>query len=222
MAKRIKELLPEKMPALGAVFYSMLPAKIFSPHYKIIASEIDMPPNGVLLDIGTGPGILPIEIAQKFPSAKITGVDLSPKMIEIANRNCRKHKITSALEFRVMDANKLEFADSSFDMIISTGTMHHWKKPLCVLNEIYRCLKSGCQARIYDGYGDASNEDIDKCIKRPLPGFPSNNLVRKILKIHGFSQNEYDTKVNEIISQSRFGGCAFEKHGIMMLLKLRK
>jgi SAM-dependent methyltransferase len=121
-----------------------------------------------------------------------------------------------------MDANRLEFADNSFDMIVSTGTMHHWKKPLCVLNEIYRCLKPGRQAWIYDGYGEASNEDIDKCIKRPLPGFPSNNLVRKILKIHGFSQNEYDTKVNEIISQSRFGGCAFEKHGIMMLLKLRK
>jgi ubiquinone/menaquinone biosynthesis C-methylase UbiE len=218
----IKKILPEKIPSFAAVFYSALPGKMFLPYHKMIAEEVRVRENGVLLDIGTGPGILPLEIAKRFPNSKIIGIDLSEKMIEIANKNKARNKKLANLEFRVMDANALGFGDSSLDMVISTGSLHHWKRPIKILNEIYRCLKPGCEAWIYDGYGDATGADIDRCIQRLFFGFPPRRLVKRILAVHGFSQHEYDTIIKDTIAETNFKACLFEKRGIMMCLRLQR
>lgn len=217
----IKKLMPEKIPAFGAVFYNLLPAKIFVPHYKIIAEEIHLKEYGVLLDIGTGPGVLPINIAARFPHSKIIGIDLSDKMIEIANKN-KNNKGLDNVEFRVMDANALKLNDNSLDMVISTGSLHHWKNPVRILNEIYRCLKFGCEAWIYDGYAEAADADIEKHTAKLFCGFPPRGLIRRVLSLHGFSQKEYDTEIKDMVARTKFTTCLFEKHGIMMCLKFRK
>jgi ubiquinone/menaquinone biosynthesis C-methylase UbiE len=218
----LKKIMPERIPALGAVFYNFLPAKMFVPHYKMIAQEVALGANGVLLDIGTGPGILPLEIAKRFSGSKIIGIDLSEKMIEISNKNNVKYGGLANVEFMLMDANALKFNDNSLDMIISTGSLHHWKNPIKILNEVYRCLKPGCQAWIYDGYGNATDADIHQCIQKLFFGFPSAGLVKRILRLHGFSQQEYETTVKAEVVESRFKTCLFEKRGIMMRLTLRK
>jgi len=54
----------------------------------------------------------------------------------------RRALLTSTLtRFMVEDANKMSFGDSYFDLIVSTGSLHHWKKPLRVINEVYRVLR---------------------------------------------------------------------------------
>ncbi len=221
MLSKLKQILPERMPALGAVFYNLVPARIFLPRYKMIAEEVTPQKNSLLVDIGTGPGILALEIAKRFPGSRIIGIDLSEKMIEIANINKGKYCVTNA-EFIVMDANALKFDDNTLDMVISTGSFHHWKNPVKILNEIHRCLKPGCQAWIYDGYGNVSDADISGSIQKLFLGFPPVGLVRQILKVHGFSQEEYDTTVKAEIAQSRFRTCLFEKRGIMMRLAFQK
>ena len=193
----IKNIMPERMPSFGAVFYSGVPAKIFEPYYKLIADEIPLKEDGLFLDIGTGPGMLPIDIAKRLPRLKIIGIDLSEKMIQIAGKN-KIRRNTDNVEFKVMDANAMQFADNSIDFVLSTGSLHHWKKPAVILDEIYRCLKPGCQAWIYDGYGGASDDDINKGIRRLCCGFPWNSLVRRVLSIHGFTQNEYETTISKI------------------------
>ena len=218
----LKKIMPEKIPAFGAIFYNLLPARMFTPHYQMIADEVALRENSVLLDVGTGPGILPIRIAERFPASKIIGIDLSPEMIRIANRHNLKTGNLRNVEFRVMDANALEFRDNTLDMVISTGSLHHWKDPVRILDEIYRCLKPGCVAWIYDGYGNATDEDIKKCIKKLFFGFPSTGLVKRILGIHGFSQGEYGTLVKDMVARSRFKSCTFEKRAIMMRLSFRK
>jgi ubiquinone/menaquinone biosynthesis C-methylase UbiE len=219
---RISEkLLPEKIPAIAAIFYNLFPARMFIPHYQLIAQEVSVPDNAKVLDIGTGPGILPIEIAKRFPAAELIGIDLSEKMIAIANKKKKKSGLSNVV-FTTMNANALTFDDNFLDMVISTGSMHHWKTPEIVLNEVYRCLKPGCEAWIYDGYGDATDADIEQCIRKLFLEFPSNGLVKKILGIHGYSQYEYDTKVKDMISRTLFKTGTFEKRGIMMCVRLRK
>jgi ubiquinone/menaquinone biosynthesis C-methylase UbiE len=216
----LKKRLPERIPAFAAIFYNLLPARMFQPHYQHIAQEISLNKDAILVDVGTGPGWLPIRIAERFPEAKIIGIDLSEKMIEIAKKNNVHNGPKANLDFRVMDARALAFVDQSLDMVISTGAMHHWKEPVKILNEIYRCLKKGGEAWVYDGYGNASAEAIDRDIQPFFPGFPPRQLVRRILGIHGFSQKEYDTTVKEMISQTNFKTCFFENRGVMMRLRL--
>jgi SAM-dependent methyltransferase len=221
MSQWLKNILPERIPAFAAILYSLVPARMFGPHYRMIAEEISLKNNDVLIDLGTGPGLLPLEIAKRFPGAKVIGIDLSEKMIEIANKNKMRDGRTRGTEFRVMDAGALEFNDNSLDMVISTGAMHHWKDPAKIINEVYRCLKPGAEAWIYDGYGNATNEAIAQSVRPVIPGTP-RCLIRRILGVHGFSQVEYDTKIKDMVAKTRFKTCLFENRGIMMRVRFRK
>lgn len=105
---------------------------------------------GNMLDLGTGPGYLPIEIVKRAPKINIFGVDLSRKLINMARVNARKAGLSSQLSFEVGNSSRLHFDDAVFDMVISTGMLHSLKRPVNVLIEIKRVLKPGADAWIYD------------------------------------------------------------------------
>jgi ubiquinone/menaquinone biosynthesis C-methylase UbiE len=222
----LRKSLPEEIPGLLAGMYSAFVVGMFAPYHKKVADDIPLSPGKVLLDIGTGPGALPIEIAKRFPDSKIIGIDLSRSMIEIAERNRQRVRGQGSgvqnLEFKVMDAKSMGFADDSLDMVISTGSMHHWKDPVRVFNEIYRCLKPGCEAWIYDGYGNASNENINCQLNKFLGFLPTPRMARAILRLHGYTQNEYDTIIQNSVSNSSFKTCSLEEAGVMMRVRLSK
>jgi ubiquinone/menaquinone biosynthesis C-methylase UbiE len=221
MISILRKIMPEKMSFFAAVSYAAGPAKIFMPQYKLMAQDVSAIANGTILDIGTGPGVLPLEIGKLMPSARITGVDVGEKMIEIAQRNKKKYGLAN-VDFRVMDANALLFDDNTFDMIISTDSLHHWKRPARIIDEIYRCLKPGCEAWIYDGFSGVSNKDIDTCIAGMPRVFPLYSVARLILGIHGFSRKEYDTIIKDIVAKTQFRTCSCEQRGVMMRVRLRK
>ncbi|MFH1397380.1 MAG: class I SAM-dependent methyltransferase [Candidatus Omnitrophota bacterium] len=221
MMEILRKITPEKMSFFDAILYASGPAKSFLPQYRMMAREISEAAKGTILDIGTGPGVLPLEIGKALKSTRIIGIDLSAKMIKIAQRNKKKHGLTN-IDFAVMNARVLAFGDNTLDMIISTDSLHHWKRPGAVLDEIYRCLKPGCEAWIYDGFSGASNEDIDTYIAGTGIIFSPHWLIRLILGIHGFSQEEYNTTINNIVAETHFKTCVCEKRGVMMRLRLRK
>ncbi|MBE3143709.1 MAG: class I SAM-dependent methyltransferase [Planctomycetes bacterium] len=66
----------------------------------------------------------------------------------------------------------MPFPDRSFDIVVSTVSMHHWKQPEACLNEIYRVLKNNSYALIYDLVSDTSEStwNGDKAGIRPAEG----------------------------------------------------
>jgi ubiquinone/menaquinone biosynthesis C-methylase UbiE len=220
----IRKNLPEEIPAPFAVAYSEFIAKIFFPFHKKICEEVSLAKGDTLLDLGTGPGALPVELAKRFPDSKIIGIDLSKKMIEIAQKkkNGNRDSGIGNLEFKVMDARALQFPDNSIDIIISTGSMHHWKDPVGIFNEAYRVLKAGHEAWIYDGYGNASNKEINTQMNKIFGILPTPWLARKILSLHGYTEAEYNTIVKDLVARSDFKICSFDKKGIMMRVRLTK
>lgn len=92
-----------------------------------------------VLEIGCGRGWFSRLVLEKFPSVKLTAMDIS----EVAINDARKNPGT--IDFRVGDAEKLEFADSSFDFVFSCETLEHIPHPENMLKEIYRVLKPGCK-----------------------------------------------------------------------------
>jgi len=73
--------------------------------------RIDETPR-VVLDVGTGTGVVAGLAAERFPEADVVGIDLAPRMIEQARR---QHP---GLRFEVGDASRLTFADGAFDLIL--------------------------------------------------------------------------------------------------------
>jgi ubiquinone/menaquinone biosynthesis C-methylase UbiE len=106
-------------------------------------------PGARILEVGSGPGHLAGRLAGDH-GFDVTGVDLDPAMVERARANAARSADRVKPEFVVGDAAALPFPDASFDLAVSTLSMHHWAKPATGLVEIRRVLCPGGRALVWD------------------------------------------------------------------------
>jgi SAM-dependent methyltransferase len=124
---------------------------LLRPLFDRIAADVTaVAPNGArVLEVGCGPGRLSIRLAQH--GFDMTGLDLDPAMIERARANAdRSADGGRRPSFLVGDVASLAFPDGSFDLVVSTLSMHHWVDPAAGLAEIARVLRSDGRALIWD------------------------------------------------------------------------
>lgn len=153
----------ERIPGVLASAYEKATRMVIDSYYRPVAGEIVAYLNeGTILDLGTGPGYLPVEIAKRSLAINVIGVDLSRKLVDMARSNAAKAGLTDRLAFQTGNAGRLAFDNSFFDMVISTGMLHSLKEPVAVLREIHRVLKAGREAWIFDPARVASQVDRDK------------------------------------------------------------
>lgn len=93
----------------------------------------------VILDIACGTGDFSIEALRLNP-AKIIGVDISEGMLENAESKIASRGLNKLIEFRVGDAENLEFKDDSFDIIIVAFGVRNFENLVEGLKELYRVL----------------------------------------------------------------------------------
>jgi ubiquinone/menaquinone biosynthesis C-methylase UbiE len=104
-----------------------------------------------VLEEGCGPGRLSILLARRH-GLDVTGLDLDPAMVERARANAARSAEEHGREpsFLVGDLASLAFPDRSFDLVVSTLSMHHWADPMAGLSEIGRVLRPGGLALVWD------------------------------------------------------------------------
>lgn len=146
-----QRIIIQRIPAPLASIYEKATRMVIDSYYGQVAEEVvsDLR-TGTILDLGTGPGYLPIEIVKRTPSIRVNGIDLSSKLISMARENALKAGVADRLNFEIGNAARLRFEDGSYDMVVSTGMLHMLKSPVKVLRECYRVLKSGGETWIYD------------------------------------------------------------------------
>jgi ubiquinone/menaquinone biosynthesis C-methylase UbiE len=141
----------ERIPGVLASAYEKSARMAIDSYYRSVAEEVvNHLPEGKILDLGTGPGYLPIEIAGRSSNIRIIGVDLSPKLIDMARSKAAHAGLSARVTFQRGNANRIAFDNSTFDMVISTGMLHSLKDPVKVMQEMYRVLKAGGEAWIFD------------------------------------------------------------------------
>jgi ubiquinone/menaquinone biosynthesis C-methylase UbiE len=116
------------------------------------AVGMGIPPGGKVLDMGTGPGFVAIEVARllKGTGCQVVGMDLSEAMLGLAAENATKAGLNGVLTWREGDVKAMPFDDGEFDFVISNDSLHHWDDPLPVFDEIARVLKDDGQCIIHD------------------------------------------------------------------------
>jgi SAM-dependent methyltransferase len=116
-----------------------------------IAHDIrSVAPEGArVLEVGCGPGHLAIRMARQL-GLDVTGLD--PAMIEVARANAERAADDDRRQpaFVLGDVASLPFQDASFDLVVSTLSMHHWADPRAGLSEIGRVLRPGGRALVWD------------------------------------------------------------------------
>jgi SAM-dependent methyltransferase len=136
-----------------AVVYDKLGRLLLSPLVKGIAADIAaVAPDGArVLEVGCGPGHLSVQLACQH-GLEVTGLDLDPAMIDraLANADRPGNGDRRQPSFLVGDVAALAFPDGSFDVVVSTLSMHHWADPAAGLAEIGRVLRPGARALIWD------------------------------------------------------------------------
>lgn len=131
------------MPTAG--MYDAIWASLLGGFYSRVADEVAATcPSGTVLEVGSGPGRLGVRLARSAPRLNVTGVDLSPEMVELANHRAAEAGLPGErVRFKVGDVGALPYADRRFDGVVSTLSLHHWPDPALGLAEIHRILKPG-------------------------------------------------------------------------------
>ncbi len=119
---------------------------------EVVASLIRQLELTTILDVGCGTGRAMLQLQSRLPQVKITGVDASPDLLEIA---VTKNGI-SATSVQVADAHDLPFEDSSFDAVVSTALLHHVETPNRVVSQMSRVAKHGVFISDSNMYGNGS------------------------------------------------------------------
>jgi SAM-dependent methyltransferase len=135
-----------------AVLYDTLSRLLLSPFLAGIAADVAaVAPDGArVLEVGCGPGHLSTRLGRH--GFDVTGLDLDPAMIARAQANTDRagNRGGRRPSFLVGNVAALAFPDRSFDLVVSTLSMHHWTDPAAGLAEIGRVLRPGARALVWD------------------------------------------------------------------------
>jgi ubiquinone/menaquinone biosynthesis C-methylase UbiE len=119
-----------------------------------------------VLDVGCGPGTISADIARLVAPGRVTGIDLSLEVIELARRSAEETNAAN-LSFLVADVYDLQFADSSFDVVYAHQVLQHLSDPVRALGEMRRVLVPGGLVAVRDAdYGKFTWSPSDPRLER--------------------------------------------------------
>jgi arsenite methyltransferase len=135
-------------------------------------------PGEVVVDLGCGGGLDVFLAAQKVgPAGKAIGIDMTPRMIDLARRNAAKGsngKPIENVEFHLANIDALPLPDCSADCIISNCVINLAPDKPSVFREMFRVLKPGGRVVV-----------SDIALKKPLPPELANDLMAYVGCIAG-------------------------------------
>ena len=168
-------------------FYSITDSIIKSYQDRISANSC----NAKVIEYGCGTGSHTNSIIKSKPKL-LTGIDISPVAIKVAQEKAAEQNLGENVNFKVMNAENLEFAESSYDLICGSAILHHLDLDLAT-NSIVRTLKPNGKAVFIEPLGhnflinlyrrltpNIRSEDEHPLLNKDLKAIASNFKQSKI------------------------------------------
>jgi ubiquinone/menaquinone biosynthesis C-methylase UbiE len=169
----------------GARIYDALLAPLGGWLYRRVASDAVLAVGDqvapTIVDIGTGPGLLLIAVAARYPTATIIGIDPAEPMRAAAARRLALADLADRVALLAGVAERLPLPDGSVDLVVSTLASHHWSDPAMAIDELLRVLRPGARALVYDlRFVALSEKEIDRLTI--IAGVDRDAIFRRTLK----------------------------------------
>jgi ubiquinone/menaquinone biosynthesis C-methylase UbiE len=206
----------------AALFYETFWQQQLKPAQDLLLKMANIQPGEKILDIACGTGLVTFRAAEQTgEKGYVLGTDISDRMIETASQISKQKGVTN-ISFQRMDAEQLDCADESFDVVICALGLMYFPDPSKALNEMRRVLKKGGRM-VAAVWGERSHcgwaeifEIVDKRVSSEVcPMFfqlGTNNLLDLHLKKAGFhdlQSERINTRLNYQSSEDACGA-AFE------------
>ncbi len=114
-----------------------------------LGQELGITEDHRVLDIACGSGTSAIVLAREF-RCKVMGIDLSEKNLDKARKKAKDEELEERLDFKVSDAEKIDFPDGTFDFVICECALCTFPDTNTAVNEMFRVLKGGGKVGITD------------------------------------------------------------------------
>ena len=152
------EQVEEMFDSIAPAYDFMNTAMTFGLHkrwlkkaLKALKDELDSPR---IIDLATGTGEVAFKIAERYPNAEITGVDMSEGMLRIARekmqKDPRKSSLASRMTFESGDCLDLKYQDKAFDILTIAYGVRNFENLQKGFREFFRILKPGGKCLIIE------------------------------------------------------------------------
>ena len=160
-------------------------------------------PAANVVDLGTGPGDIPIRLASAKKDWQVTAVDAAPAMLQLAKTAIDRAGLAARINLLLADAKALPLADTAFDVVLSNSLLHHVANPLAMWREIKRIAHPGATIFLRDLMRPA-NQNAAQQIVRQYAGAESpllqEEFYRSLLSAY---------TIGEVQAQLHAAGLAF-------------
>ncbi len=126
---------------------------------------------GHVLDLGCGPGDIPIRLARAVPGCRITAIDASAPMIRLAEETVRQAGLSDRITFRCERFQDLAGANIA-DAAMSNSLLHHVPNPLQFWHKLRVAVKPGSPVLVMDLLRPESPEEAQAIVDRYASGAP--------------------------------------------------
>lgn len=181
-----------------AKFYNFYFGRVFHPGRQTAVELVESKDGLKVLEVGVGTGLsLPLYPRQ----VKVTGIDISPHMLEKAKELVAEEKLTNVESLQVMNAEKMNFKENSFDCVVAMYVATVVPSPKDFVKEMRRVCRAGGKIIILNHFNDKSRL-FGKMARLLTPvsrqiGFRPNLTLEEFLKVTKL-------KVNNKISVNMF------------------
>lgn len=167
---------------------------------------------GLALEIGPGPGYIGLEWLKRTSDTMLKGLDISPEMIKIAERNATEYGLSDRVEYKKGSGSKIPFDDNSFDVLFTYHSLHEWSNPEETFNEIERVLRVEGKYSIFD-----LRRDIFPIIKSLMlfNTFPEEIRPKLIASINA---SYVEDEIREILKRTRLCDSLIEKNSTGLVI----